>query len=196
MTIKRILAATDGSAPAQAAIAWAAEVAAPLGAEVVLLSVVDFANGFPGILYMSGDQARMRERLANDLNEAWSASLRDARVSYRALVREGRPAAVIVETAAAEETDLIAMGSRGQAGVAELVLGSVARNVLHHARTPVVIMPPSAVTAIGRIQPSSGPQAPHPVIGACPVAVPPVRRRATHLGVRRYVARPKARSTD
>src|SRR5450631_4235095 len=144
MTIKRILAATDGSAPAQAAIAWAAEVAAPLGAEVVLLSVVDFANGFPGILYMSGDQARMRERLANDLNEAWSASL-----------REGRPAAVIVETAAAEETDLIAMGSRGQAGVAELVLGSVARNVLHHARTPVVIMPPSAVTAIGRIQPSS-----------------------------------------
>jgi nucleotide-binding universal stress UspA family protein len=155
MTIKRILAATDGSAPAQAAIAWAAEVAAPLGAEVVLLSVVDFANGFPGILYMSGDQARMRERLANDLNEAWSASLREARVSYRALVREGRPAAVIVETAAAEEADLIAMGSRGQAGVAELVLGSVARNVLHHARTPVVIMPPSAVTAMGRIQPSS-----------------------------------------
>jgi nucleotide-binding universal stress UspA family protein len=148
MAIKRILIATDGSAPAQAAVAWAAEVAASSGAEIVVLSVIDLANGFPGILYMESDEARMRERLVDDVNGRWAAALRNAQVSHRALVREGKPAVAILETAAAEEADLIAMGSRGQGRVTAAVLGSVAHDVIHRAPVPVVVMSPTAAGAI------------------------------------------------
>ncbi len=147
MAIKRILVATDGSATAEAAVAWAAELAVPLGAEVVLISVIDFANCYPGAMYFPADETQMRDRLDKDLNGAWSEPMRQAQVSFRTLVREGSPPAVIVETAAAEKADLIVMGSRGHGGLSELVLGSVARHVTHHARTPVVIVPPSAVPA-------------------------------------------------
>ena len=147
MAIKRILVATDGSATAQAALAWGAALAATVGAEVLVISVIDVAMIYPGALYLPVDETQMRERLDEELNGAWSERMREAEVTFRTLVREGNPAAVIVKTAAAEEADLIVMGSRGHGGFTELLLGSVAHNVARHARTPVVIVPPSAVTA-------------------------------------------------
>ena len=150
MVIKRILVATDGSATAQEAVAWAADLAAPLGAEVVVMSVIDYANVYPAAMYFPADDTEMRERLDRDLNGAWSEAMRKARVNFRTLMREGRPAGVIVETAVREKADLIVMGSRGHGGLSELILGSVAHHVTHQARTPVVIVPPSAVPAGGR----------------------------------------------
>jgi nucleotide-binding universal stress UspA family protein len=148
MAIKRILVATDGSATAQAAVAWAADLAAPLGAEVLVISVIDVANRYPGVGYSPVDETQMREGLDKELNGAWSEPMREAQVTFRALVREGNPAAVIVKTAAAEKADLIVMGSRGHGGFIDLFfMGSVAHNVTHHARTPIVIVPPSAVPA-------------------------------------------------
>jgi nucleotide-binding universal stress UspA family protein len=147
MAIKRILVATDGSATAQAAMAWAADLAAPLGAEVVVISVIDIAALYPGALYLPVSEEQMRERLDKELNDAWTERMRDRGVPFRTLLGEGNPAAVIVKTAVAEKADLIVMGSRGHGGFTELLIGSVAHHVTHHARTPVVIVPPSAVTA-------------------------------------------------
>jgi nucleotide-binding universal stress UspA family protein len=147
MAIKRILVATDGSATAQAAVAWAADLAAPLGAEVVLVSVIDIAMLYPGAVYFPVSEEQMRERLDKELNDAWTERMRERGVNFRTLLGEGNPAAVIVETAAAEKADLIVMGSRGHGGFTELLIGSVAHHVTHHARTPVVIVPPSAVTS-------------------------------------------------
>jgi nucleotide-binding universal stress UspA family protein len=148
MVIKRILVATDGSATAQDAVAWAADLAAPLGAEVVLVSVIDFANlglsagfGFPIL-----EETQMRVLLNQELNGAWSERMREAQVNFRTLVREGNPAPAIVQTAADEGADLIVMGSRGRSGLSELLVGSVAHHVTHHAPTPVVIVPPSATS--------------------------------------------------
>jgi nucleotide-binding universal stress UspA family protein len=153
MVIRRILVATDGSETAREAVAWAADLAAPLGAEVVLISVIDFANFYPWAMYFPADETQMRERLDKDLNGAWSEPMRAAQVTFRALVREGNPAAVIVRTAAAEKADLIVMGSRGRGGFSELMLGSVASHVTHHARTPVVIVSPGAVPAVQPAEP-------------------------------------------
>jgi nucleotide-binding universal stress UspA family protein len=147
MAIKRILVATDGSATAQAAMAWAADLAAPLGAEVVVISVIDIAALYPGALYLPVSEEQMRERLDKELNDAWTERMRDRGVPFRTLLGEGNPAAVIVKTAVAEKADLIVMGSRGHGDFTELLIGSVAHHVTHHARTPVVIVPPSAVTA-------------------------------------------------
>ena len=44
---------------------------------------------------------------------------------------------------AAEERDLLVLGSRGVGGFRGLLLGSVSQQVAHHAPCPVVIMPPA-----------------------------------------------------
>ncbi len=52
---------------------------------------------------------------------------------------EGDPAAEIVRFATERLTGTIVMGTRGHTGLARLLLGSVARNVLVHAPCSVLI---------------------------------------------------------
>jgi nucleotide-binding universal stress UspA family protein len=65
--------------------------------------------------------------------------LRSAGIDARAASGEGRPADVILAEAEATPTDLVILGSRGQTGLRRMVLGSVGREVLHHARCSVLI---------------------------------------------------------
>jgi nucleotide-binding universal stress UspA family protein len=53
------------------------------------------------------------------------------------------PAATILQIAAHEHVDLIAMETRGRLEVADVVLGSVATGVLEHACTPVLLVRPA-----------------------------------------------------
>jgi nucleotide-binding universal stress UspA family protein len=62
----------------------------------------------------------------------------DAEVELRPRVAEGRAALVLVD--AAEGAELLVVGSRGHAGLAEALLGSVGQYCVHHAPCPVVIM--------------------------------------------------------
>lgn len=148
MSISRILVATDGSTTAEAALAWAADLAAPLGAEILVISVIEPAKSYPGAEYVPLDKTQMSERLDEELNGAWPERMRKANIAFRTIVREGHPASEVVSTAIDEQADLIVMGSRGHSGLTELLIGSVAHHVTHHARIPVVIVPPSAVRAM------------------------------------------------
>ncbi len=55
-------------------------------------------------------------------------------------VRAGDHAGQIIQLAEERDADLIVTGTRGLGGIARLLLGSVARNVLTHARCSVLIM--------------------------------------------------------
>lgn len=56
-----------------------------------------------------------------------------------ALVAAGDAAEGILTLARGRDVDLIVMGTRGLTGIDRLRLGSVARNVLHHAHCSVLI---------------------------------------------------------
>lgn len=56
------------------------------------------------------------------------------------IVRVGEPRSEIVKTVDAEDVDMIVMGSRGGGGIAQLLLGSVARSVLRAAPCPVLVL--------------------------------------------------------
>lgn len=99
-------------------------------------------------MYTPVDYDAMLKKANEVLATEWCRPLRDARVTFRALVRDGAPAEMILLTALDENADLIVMGSRGHGGFAELLMGSVAHHVSHHARVPVVVVPPSAVPEV------------------------------------------------
>jgi nucleotide-binding universal stress UspA family protein len=51
----------------------------------------------------------------------------------------GKPAEVLVQTT--QTADLVVLGTRGLGGFPGLLLGSVSQVVLHHGRSPVMIVP-------------------------------------------------------
>jgi nucleotide-binding universal stress UspA family protein len=54
------------------------------------------------------------------------------------LVLEGLPAAEILGLAQKVRSDLIVMGTHGRTGLGRLLMGSVAEQVVRHARCPVL----------------------------------------------------------
>ena len=75
-----------------------------------------------------------------ELAEACAGRLRSAGVEAVAHVREGDPAAELVTFARGRSHPLLVLGSRGHTGLARLLLGGVARNVLYHAAGSVLVV--------------------------------------------------------
>jgi nucleotide-binding universal stress UspA family protein len=66
--------------------------------------------------------------------------LRDAEFAATPEVFEGQPAHVLIDVAASHSNPLLVLGTHGRTGVRRAVLGSVARNVLLHARSSVLVV--------------------------------------------------------
>jgi nucleotide-binding universal stress UspA family protein len=138
----RIVVPTDFNAPSQAALEYARRLAARFGSAIRILHVVEdaTARGFVGDgLALSAAEieaeelASARLRLAHLLTPANQTAC-ETRVD--AII--GPPARTIVEYAAATGAGLIVMGTHGRKGLAHLVMGSVAEEVMRTASCPVL----------------------------------------------------------
>ncbi|MEO8208071.1 MAG: universal stress protein [Chloroflexota bacterium] len=138
-SIHRILLATDLSAASDEAGQEALGLARDLGAELLVVSVID-----PGTLRRPGgrfgprvDQVRAdREAAAQELVSRGRAA--GVRVNF--LIWEGEPGESIVEAAESEQVDLVVVGSHGRGSVGRFFLGSVSDHVVHNAHCPVVVV--------------------------------------------------------
>jgi len=138
----RILVGLDGSAGSQRALAWVTSAAASTGAEVVAVHVLTPSHEMRVDLSPTG-LTNWRADLRKELEATWTAPLRDASVTHRALLVENdTPAAGISEIADSEQVDLVVVGAQGHGGFADRLLGSVSQRLAHHAQQPVVIIPP------------------------------------------------------
>lgn len=139
--LRRLLLATDLSEASVSATDEAFELAARLGASLLVVSVID-----PGTLLRPGgrysarmDQVRdRREQLARTLVERGRAE--GVEVSF--LVWEGDPGDMIVAAAEAEHADLVVVGSHGRGAVGRFFIGSVSEHVVRHAPCPVLVVRP------------------------------------------------------
>jgi nucleotide-binding universal stress UspA family protein len=138
--IRRILLATDLSSASASATDQALELARDLGAELLIVSVIDPSSQ----LSVGPVLARMDQRRAAREAAAQALVLRGRRAGVRVsfLVWEGEPGPAIVEAAVAEQADLIVAGTRGRNRVERLVLGSVSDHVVRHAPCPILIVRP------------------------------------------------------
>jgi universal stress protein A len=138
--IKRILVPTDFSEPADAALTYAIDLAAKIGARVSLVHV--FEDPFAGGLYAGEYVPMPAEMRAEIIADLWRR-LADvvARRGHTELNPElliGPTARAIVEGARDRNVDLIVMGTHGRGGIAHLLIGSVAERVVRTAECPVL----------------------------------------------------------
>jgi nucleotide-binding universal stress UspA family protein len=146
-TAPRIVAGVDGSPASEAALNWAIDQARLTGASVDAVIAWHYPAPMAGFgtapigIY---DPSPFRELAERTVAGAISRAGPDGDVKVRAQVAEGNAASVLL--AAAQDADLLVVGSRGRGGFTGLLLGSVSQHCVHYATCPVVVIrPPIAV---------------------------------------------------
>jgi universal stress protein A len=128
--LARILCAVDSSAPAQAAFARALALAREHGASLTVVHAVPAHRSFG---WSAG------KRLAGIA--ALRRTAESAGVQFRVRVQHGDPAGVIALHAAANEYDLVVLGTRQRTWRERFRDGSVAERVVCRAGCPTLIVP-------------------------------------------------------
>lgn len=137
--LKIILLPLDGSKAGEAAIPQAMVLAKALGAKLVLFQVIElFSSGGRASYYVMPGEENKRASLAY-LDEV-ERRLREEGISASSAISIGAPAEQIIDYAAANSIDLIALPSHGESGLTRWVFGSVTNKVLHAGDTPVLVV--------------------------------------------------------
>lgn len=141
--MRHILAATDLSQPADAALERAIGLARHTGAALTI-AIIDTPLDVPALATTGSPttlgeldrsiSAYVNEQLAERVRRAGAAG-----VSATSVRRDGKPADELTDLADELAVDLLVVGSEGHTGVKRLVLGSVAERVAHRAQRPVLI---------------------------------------------------------
>ena len=133
----RILLAYDGSEGAKRALEQAAELTESDGRTMTVVSVAETVNlGRGGTNIVPDDEDHERRR---ELAEAVEL-LSGRGVKVRAVERKGEPAAMIIDEAEKEHTELIVIGTRGLNAAKRMVLGSVSTDVVQRAPCSVLVV--------------------------------------------------------
>ena len=135
-----IVVGTDGSPGAEAAIQKVIEMARGTDATVHLVCAYSGRSALERIgLTAKQDPVDLRG-VAHDVLARDEHRFKDAGIAVEKHAREGDPAHTILDVAAQEEAELIALGARGNTGHRRFTLGSVADKVAHHAHASVLIV--------------------------------------------------------
>jgi len=136
MTVRRILAPVDFSEPSLDSLECAIHLARALGADLVLLHVLE-------PVHANWDLPRMQG--AEQIRDHWKARLVNLAGVVKTLglsatyeIRSGYPSDSILACALQQRSELIVMGTHGRRGRGEIPIGSVAEAVLKEAPCPVL----------------------------------------------------------
>jgi nucleotide-binding universal stress UspA family protein len=144
----KILIATDGSDLAARALEHGAQLAKAVGAEVVVVTVIEPAALMGGgYASVAGTVYDPIPELIEAQKEATAKLLKGAVDKVAAFgvtatseyVDNSFPAEGIISTAERVDADLIIMGSHGRRGIGRLLLGSQTNEVLAHTKLPVLV---------------------------------------------------------
>lgn len=141
---RRVLLATDFSAPAELAYAYGAGLAKALHAGMLILNVLEGPPGldreFPvNTLFFK----QLQEESDRELAKVSRVAEKDG-IAYETRQVYGKPAACVVTVAKEMMPALIVLGTHGRTGWDRLLLGSTAEAVVREAPCPVLTVRMSA----------------------------------------------------
>lgn len=142
MNYHRILAAFDGSEPAEKALRHAVGIIDKQPGSKLIVAYVKYRPAFSmegfGWIAPTGYEENLQAVEDAVLRKA---ETRIANLAYAEIVMlKGNPALAILDCATKNNCDLIVMGSRGMGAIKELMLGSVSHHVVQQAKIPVLIV--------------------------------------------------------
>ena len=145
---KRILLPTDGSENAERAGEYAISLADLSGADIIVLNVID-------TYYLNAiTQPDVRESVYEELRasvkkaiERFEEKIKENKcngtcqnVNFKILIKEGKPADVILKTIDEEKIDQVIIGKSGKHGLERFLLGNTTERVLKEAKVPVNVI--------------------------------------------------------
>ncbi|HEV7518486.1 MAG TPA: universal stress protein [Thermoanaerobaculia bacterium] len=141
-SLRTILAATDFSAPADVALAWAQSIARSHGASVELVHALDLPlvaaeTVAPPVELLDAIEQAAKRRLAETV-----VRIRNGGCPIEARLAFGPPSQVVLDLARELAPDLIVLGTRGLTGLRHLLLGSTTERVVRRAEAPVLSVHP------------------------------------------------------
>lgn len=143
-SMNHVVVGADGSPGSEAAVTWATRLADSQGGELTVVVVIPppvtevvAPVGMP-VAVIEPEQARVPYR---DLLEHTVAAVhRQApSLTVHPIMVEGPAADELLSAAAG--ADLLVVGRSGRSQAVSVLLGSVTRSVLHHAKLPVAVVP-------------------------------------------------------
>lgn len=134
--LRHVAAGIDGSPESLAAAHWAARDALRRGAALRLVHAWEWRPRPAPSVPMGVSQ---REWAEQTLTQA-SNSVRAAHPGLRIIEEPVSQSPVAALLAAAEQADLLVLGSRGLSGVAGFLVGSVSQRVVARSTSPVVLV--------------------------------------------------------
>jgi nucleotide-binding universal stress UspA family protein len=139
-----IVVGVDGSASARRALDWAMREAAAHRAPLTVVAVHEVTKSYWGRTPVTGpaDASMLADlrQAAGEMTQAAESELGDVRPeSVNLHVVSGFVVKELLD--AAQDADLIVIGSRAESGLTRLVMGSVSNEVVQHAACPVTIVP-------------------------------------------------------
>ena len=133
---EKVLCPTDWSDPATYALEYAKQLRFAGAREVVLLHVQE-----PVIMQQrGGEQLAEFDRRDRERLERAGRTFEELGFKTTLRLEHGAPLTRILEVAEEEDVCSIIMGSHGRSMVAEMVLGSVAENVVRRSRRPTLVV--------------------------------------------------------
>ena len=144
---KHILCPTDLKERAFIALKKAVQIAHQFNSKITILNVHPEFMGQQEreMLRVSFDGLKEKyRRVALESREEMKAEIsklhaEDIQVDYE--LREGKPEAVIVETAEKLGIDLIVICTDGRDNIMDFVTGTITEHVINHASCPVLVIP-------------------------------------------------------
>jgi nucleotide-binding universal stress UspA family protein len=149
-TLDRVMVAVDGSDMTDRVVQAVIDLGCFSGRRLEVVAVAPSPVPGPGIMLGGGYGMPVAwfEEGVEAAREAMAATATAAAETFRSAgfdvswsVPLGDPAATLVDHAATSHADAIVVGTHGRTGIDRLLIGSVARNVLVHAHTTVVVVP-------------------------------------------------------
>ena len=143
-----ILVPVDFSSHSESALVCAAELAEKLGNELIILHVVHDPGEAPGYYSVKGrnKQLRRMEDVAREMLDDYFQKMQKKHPGLSALkdattmLVVGLPVNRILESVEKVDARMIIMASQGRTGLAHVLLGSKAEQVVRLAPVPVMII--------------------------------------------------------
>ena len=142
--VKKVICATDGSRSADKAVAYAIDMAAKLGTELSFVTVNAISEreiAEEPMFWDSNLGSAADQQLHRPLDIAAGKAKAAGVKQVQCVVLHGRDiAGNVVKYAADSSHDHIVVGSQGLTGLARILLGSIAEEIVRHAHCAVTVV--------------------------------------------------------